>query len=188
MCVGGRGGEVVVTPYRLTASGTWHFMVVYMYIQHTGTWHWPSGNAEVHLAVLFVCLFLFPLLELSGWMKQKLYECFDGEETTKEHWVTAPSAQTLDMYRPPTPFPSQSHPQKKNNRDEVGILNVLNFVQFYRNLSLCDKARVAFNLWQVKGTAGSPECQRVVKREKDRESEESTFLYRNRDVCLHSFN
>lgn len=34
-------------------------------------------------------------------------------------------------------------------------MNVLNYVQFNRSLSLCDKARVAFNLPQVKGMAGS---------------------------------
>lgn len=45
-------------------------------------------------------------------------------------------------------------------------MNVLNFVQFFffsfffRILSLCDKARVAFNQPQVKGMAGS---ERVTK-------------------------
>lgn len=41
----------------------------------------------------------------------------------------------------------------------------LNFVQFFRNLALCDKARVAFNQPQVKGMAGSP-------NESDKEYEE----------------
>lgn len=40
-------------------------------------------------------------------------------------------------------------------KDEVEWMNVLNYVQFNRSLSLCDKARVAFNLPQVKGMAGS---------------------------------
>lgn len=45
-------------------------------------------------------------------------------------------------------------------------MNVLNFVQFFRNLSLCDKARVAFNQPQVKRMAGSPN-----ERESDKEYE-----------------
>lgn len=46
-------------------------------------------------------------------------------------------------------------------------MNVLNFVQFFRNLSLCDKARVAFNHLQVKGMAGSL-SERVTKSTKKR--------------------
>lgn len=47
-------------------------------------------------------------------------------------------------------------------------MNVLNFVQFFRSLSLCDKARVALNRPQVKGMAGS---------KRDKEYEE--------DICEH---
>lgn len=46
-------------------------------------------------------------------------------------------------------------------------MNVLNFVQFFGYLSLCDKARVAFNRTQVKGLAGSPR-ERVTKSTKKR--------------------
>lgn len=46
-------------------------------------------------------------------------------------------------------------------------MNVLNFVQFFRILSLCDKARVAFNQPQVKGMAGSP-SDKVTKSTKER--------------------
>lgn len=53
-------------------------------------------------------------------------------------------------------------------------MNVLNFVQFFRNLSLCDKARVAFNQPQVKGMAGSP-SERVTKNTTERLM--STFFF-----------
>lgn len=46
-------------------------------------------------------------------------------------------------------------------------MNVLNFVQFFRNLSLCYKARVAFDQSQVKGMTGIP-SERVTKSTKMR--------------------
>lgn len=46
-------------------------------------------------------------------------------------------------------------------------MNVLNFCAVFRNLSLCDKARVAFNQPQVKGLAGSP-SERVTNSTKER--------------------
>lgn len=52
----------------------------------------------------------------------------------------------------------------------------LTFVQFFRNLSLCDKARVAFNQSQVKGLAGSP-SERVTKKEYEEEIDEHLFFY-----------
>lgn len=64
--------------------------------------------------------------------------------------------------------------------EEVEWMNVLNFVQFFRNLSLCDKARVAFNQPQVKGMAGSP-SERVTKITTERWM--STFFF----LRLHSF-
>lgn len=55
----------------------------------------------------------------------------------------------------------------------------LTFVQFFRNLSLCDKARVAFNQPQVKGLAGSPSES---DKEYEEEIDEHLFF-----LCLHSF-
>lgn len=57
-------------------------------------------------------------------------------------------------------------------------MNVLNFCAVFRNLSLCDKARVAFNRPQVKGRAGSPSES---DKEYEEEIDEHLFL------CLHSF-
>lgn len=58
-------------------------------------------------------------------------------------------------------------------------MNVVDFVQFFGNLSLCDKARVAFNQQQVKGMAGSPNERMTSVRRRDRRA--PFFL------CLHSF-
>lgn len=53
----------------------------------------------------------------------------------------------------------------------------LTFVQFFRNLSLCDKARVAFNQSQVKGLAGSPSESDKKKKEYEEEIDEHLFFY-----------
>lgn len=36
--------------FLLTASGTWHFIIVNMYIQQVVIWHWSPLNAEVYLS------------------------------------------------------------------------------------------------------------------------------------------
>lgn len=77
--------------------------------------------------------------------KQTLYECFDEKSKTKTLNHPYVLNLTLNLY--------SSYPKEE---EEVEWMNVLNFVQFFRNLSLCDKARVAFNQPQVKGMAGSP--------------------------------
>lgn len=80
---------------------------------------------------------------------------FDDKKK-KKHWVTHFVLNlTLDLY--------SSCPKD----EEVEWMNVLNFVQFFRILSLCDKARVAFNQPQVKGMAGSP-SERMTKSTKKR--------------------
>lgn len=131
--------------FLLTASGTWHFIIVYMYIQQVVMWHWPPLNAEVYLPIAFFSLRLdvIFLTEWSLWVSET--NCMNvrwKQKTTLSH----PSVLnlTLDMY--------SSCPKD----EEVEWMNVLNFFAVFRNLSLCDKARVAFNQSQVKGLAGSP--------------------------------
>lgn len=73
--------------FLLTASGTWHFIIVYMYIEQVMTWHWPPSYC-------WGVLIWFFLLGLMSYSSQS--EAFCVNETNcvnvwwkrRNHWVT----------------------------------------------------------------------------------------------------
>lgn len=103
-----------------------------MYIWRVKLWHGSPLNAEVYLliGVYFFGLMSYFLGSVAfGWARLIVW-MFD-----KSH------QQLMCSYNP------------KDENMELEWVNVLNFVQF---LSLCDKARAAFNQKLVKIMAGSP--------------------------------
>lgn len=75
----------------LTASGTWHFIIVYMYIQQVVIWHWPL----LMLSCSYQSHFFFPrrldvifLREWNSWVNKTNCMNVRWERKKKKHWFT----------------------------------------------------------------------------------------------------
>lgn len=86
----------------LTALGTWHFIIVYMYIQQVVIWHWPLLMLSCSYQSLFFFLVglmsYFSESEACGWTKQTVW-MFDERGEKKKKALIHPFVLnlTLDM-------------------------------------------------------------------------------------------